>query len=114
MNVWFFLKIWFFDTEIMWYESQHTMYLEMETWKFDMGYSKTRWGYSLKATIKIKTSPKHLQWILRVATFLTQGGLTLNDDLFLLTRIKELLLSALWNPGLTSKVRCYMVSTGVI
>ena len=44
-----------------------------------MSYSKTRWGYSLKAVIKVKTSPQHFQWILRVALSSTQGGLAIND-----------------------------------
>ena len=39
-----------------------------------MSYSKTRWGYSLKAAIKKKTNPQNVQWILRVALSLIQGG----------------------------------------
>ena len=48
-----------------------------------MSYSKTGWGYSLKAEIKMKTSPQHFQGILLVELPLTQGKVTLNDALLL-------------------------------
>ena len=43
-----------------------------------MSLSKTRWGYSSKAAIKMKTSPQHFQWVLHVALSLTKGGVTTN------------------------------------
>ena len=48
----------------------------------------------------MKTSPSNFRWNLRVALSLTQGGVTLNDGLLLLTRITKFLLSALWQTWL--------------
>ena len=74
----------------------HDTFRKKETLEFDMSYSKTMWGYSSKAAMKMKTSPQHFQWILRGTVPDSRWGDILR---WLLTRITKFLLSALWNPG---------------
>ena len=54
-----------FYWEEIWVPTHDAFGKYIETWEFGMRYSKTRWGYSLKAAIKLKkTSRRHFQWSL--------------------------------------------------
>ena len=72
-----------------------------------MSYSKTKWGYSLKAVMKMKTNPQQFQWFLRGTVPDSRWG---DIERWLLTRITMFLLSALWKPG-QKAVRCFTVLT---
>ena len=69
------MKVCYFDTAILWITRlsfywqgkrvpTHDAFRKKETSEFDMSYSKTKWGYSLRAAMKMKTSPQFFQWIL--------------------------------------------------
>ena len=117
-------KVWFLtQTFCKWYdfhfiqrgyESPHMMYWgHIETWEFDVSYSKMRWSYSLKAVIIWKPAPYifggfytwHCSW---------PKVEWLNDALLVSTGIAKFLLSALRNSGLVTRVRCCTVLTVLI
>ena len=93
------------------YESPHMMHLEnrhLEIWYIYMSYSKTKLGYSLKAAMKMKTSPQHFQWILHGTVPDSRQGVIFNSNYQVLVTC----IVKPWPQG--GPIRCCNVLTMVI